>query len=367
MDDEYTIIDNRGCFKKTTFSGYKKLDVYMVLNKSMETKKVENTNNWITECICSLYIEELWNNLLLFAFKIININNPSLPLFLYNKNMIFYNIYNNLNLKDLFVSNNLRNNQIIRNLFTSVSTILTISSKNKRYDKYPKFKDVDFNFEIIQKRLTVNTHLLPNDLIHFDEPEELKVIMNEIYYHLKNKIGGYEKSLYWILWIIEWEKRNIKAKNEWKIDYRKVNVKEKFKNDLMWIIWDVIMLEANNRSQFIKRQIKALYELYIFQFTSRKKNKRIAYIVQSICYLTHNIDESIKLVNNPIVLIQVQCGNNLMYKSKKIHEQNNIIKDKISKLQLKPKSQAKAEKKMNEEKIKSKIDLFNDLDVLNNI
>ena len=203
MNDEYIIIDTRDDFKKMTFSGYKKRDVYIVLNKSMETKKVENANNWITECICSLYMEELWTNLLLFAFKIININNPGLPVYLYNQNMIFYNIYNNLNLKNPFELFNLRNNQIIRNLFTSIATILTISSKTKRYDKYPKFKDIDFNFDTIQIRLKADSNLLPNDLIHFDEPEELKVIMNEIYYHLKNKIGGYEKSLYWTLWIIE--------------------------------------------------------------------------------------------------------------------------------------------------------------------
>jgi len=367
MDNKYTIIDNRDNFKKLTFSGYKKRDVYMVLNKSMETKKVENTNNWITECICSLYIEELWNNLLLFAFKIININNPSLPVFLYNKNMLFYNIYNNLNLKNPFELFNLRNNQIIRNLFTSISTILTISSKTKRYDKYPKFKDVDFNFDTIQNRLKADINLLSNDLIHFDEPEELKVIMNEIYFHLKNKIGGYEKSLYWTLWIIEWEKRNIKANNNWKIDHRNVNVKEKFKCDLMWIIWEVIMLEANNRSRFIKRQIKALNELYMFQFTSRKRIKRISYIIQSICYLTHIIDENIPLVSDKIILIQIQCSNNLMYKSKKIHEVNDIIKDKLPKKELNLKSQKKVEKKMEEEKMKSKIDIFNDLDTLNNI
>ena len=56
MNDEYKIIDTRTNedFKKSTFSGYKKRDVYNVLYKSMDTKKVENACNWITECVVVL-------------------------------------------------------------------------------------------------------------------------------------------------------------------------------------------------------------------------------------------------------------------------------------------------------------------------
>ena len=146
MNDEYLIIDIRNLedLKKKTFSGYKKKDVFNVLNKSMETNKIENMCNWIGECICSLYIVELWNHLILFASKIVNINNPLLPNILYKNNILFYNIYNNIDSKNINNLYDLRNNQIIRNLLFSVSTIITMSSKSKRYDKYPKLKDIDF-------------------------------------------------------------------------------------------------------------------------------------------------------------------------------------------------------------------------------
>ena len=39
MNDDYKIIDTRTDFSKSTFSGYKKRDVYNVLYKSMDTKK----------------------------------------------------------------------------------------------------------------------------------------------------------------------------------------------------------------------------------------------------------------------------------------------------------------------------------------
>jgi len=367
MNDDYKIIDTRTNedFKKSTFSGYKKRDVYNVLYKSMDTKKAENACNWITECICSSYIEESWSNLLIYAFKTVNINNPTLPCFLYNKNSLFYNIYDSMDPKNPFAVYELKNNQIIRNLFFSIVTILTLSSKTKRYDKHPRFKPTDFDFDIIQKRLTADLNLLPGDFIRFEEPEELKIIMNEIYFHLKNKIGGYEKSLYWILWILEWEKRNIKVKNPWKIDCREVDVKAKFTADLVWIIWNVIILEANNRNNFIKRQIKSLYELYKFQFNLRKRNKRLPYIIQCVCYLTHNINETVPLISDKVIYVQTGINNNSMFKIKKIHEKNDIIKEKLSRSETKPKPQKVVEKKMETEKMKSKIDIFNELDGIN--
>ena len=54
-----------------------------------------------------------------------------------------------------------------------------------------------------------------------------------------------------------------------------------------------------------------------------------------------------------------------MFQIKKIHEKNDIIKEKLSRSETKPKPQKVVEKKMETEKIKSKIDIFNELDGIN--
>ena len=82
--------------KKSKEKGYKKKDVYTVLFKSIETKKIENACNWLTECLCSGYLEETWQKLLCFSSNIITINNPHLPNYLYKKNVLLYNIVNNI-------------------------------------------------------------------------------------------------------------------------------------------------------------------------------------------------------------------------------------------------------------------------------
>ena len=83
---------------------------------------------------------------------------------------------------------------------------------------------------------------------------------------------------------------------------------------------------------FIKRQIKSLYELYKFQFNLRKRNKRLSYIIQCVCYLTHNINEIVPLISDKVIYVQTGINNNSMFKIKKIHEKNDIIKAKAQAL-----------------------------------
>ena len=363
MNDNYKIIDTRlsESFKTITFSGYKKTEVYKILFKSIESGKIENACNWATECICSGYMNELWQKLIIYCCISISINNPTLYNFLYKKNIYFNNIINNIDKKDRYSNLNLRNDQNIRNLFFSIVTIATMSSKTKRYDKYPKLKDEDFVFDNIFKRFKAIANIIPDDLIHLNEPEELKLVSNEIFTYFKN--NNYDNSLYWVIWFFEWEKRNIKAKHNWNIDSRDIDVDNKFKNDSVWIIWNLILLECEYKTDNIKLQIKSLYELYKSEYTSRKKSKRISLIYTCICFLTNEINWNTPLINDNSIYIQTNINNNNMFKIKKIHENRDKIKDVGIDLKLLP--EIKFDKRMISEKCMDKLKIFNDLDHLN--
>lgn len=355
MDDKFIIIDNRlnDKFNKITFSGYKKTDVFNALFKSIDTNKLENAYNWTTELICSGYIEELWGKLIIYSCNVININNPTLFYFLYKKNILFYNIFDNIKNKI-----ELRNEQIIRNLFFCIVNILTLSSKTKRYDKYPKLTDNDFDYNIFTNRLYAEMHILPDNFIHYNEPEELKIFFNEIYTHLKNNENGYNKCIYWIFWLIEWEKRNKKINNiDWQIDCRNIDVKDKCKSDLVWLIWELIMLEIKDKNKLIKRQIMSLFELYKYNFSNGKRNKRLPYIYCAISFICNNINDNIELLNNKNIFIESQINNNKMFQSKKIYENNDIENFKKPILDNK-KIKDNAEKEI----CLDKLSLFNDID-----
>ena len=86
-------------FKATTFCGYKKSEVISILFKSIDSKKFEESCNWLVECIISGYTVDIWDRLCLYASKYIHINNTSLPNYIYKKNKLFHNILNTYNKK----------------------------------------------------------------------------------------------------------------------------------------------------------------------------------------------------------------------------------------------------------------------------
>ena len=182
--------------------------------------------------------------------------------------------------------------------------------------------------------------------------------MNEIYTYLKG--NNYDMCLYWIFWVFEWEKRNLKANNSWHIDSRVVDVPPKFQSDLVWIIWDLIHLQCENVNIEKKRHIKALYMLYLDDFNSRKRNKRLPYLYMSICILTHDIDYTTPLLRDKMTLIVSNIKNGEMFKIRKPRENHDVVKD--LEVNKKPQSQKRVEKRMDTEKTDDKLKLFNDLD-----
>ena len=363
MNDKYKIIDSRlnEDFKLKTFSGFQKKDVIAALFKSIDQGKIEAACHWCTECIVSGYTLKIWDRLIIYACKIVHINNPVLPIYLYKKNMIIFNQLNRLECKnkDYLI---LRNSQMIRNLLCDLITTIITSEKKKRYDKLFKIKDSDMN---IKSKLQANIHILPSSILRFDDPEELKIIINEFYFHLKNQISGYDKAIYWILWLLEWERRHKKNKENWFISERKVNIKaDKDKCDFIWIIWETIFVELSNRdNNMLKNTIKVLYSLYINNYTGSKRNTRIFLVYCAIGHLTNNLDYTKPVRLNQTIFIQTQANINKMYEIVKRSEKNNVKKpvEKVKKNNKNNKGQNKSDEKIEIEKMNDRLSGFNEL------
>ena len=357
MDENYIINDQRDSshFKKITFSGYKKLHVFNALFKSIESGKIEEACHWTTECIISGYSNTLLDRLIIFSSKVVHINNPKIPKYIFKKSKIYDNQVKLLDkkIKDRFLL--LRNSQMIRNLFFDITSTLCSSLKTKRYDKYPQIKDSDdFKPENIKKRLCNTMNILPDHIIKFNDMEEIRIIINEIFTMCKNKQFGYSRCCFWILWLLKWESQHKKKNIPWRIDYREINdIDKKYRCDIIWIIWDVIIEETKIRNdEKITCQIKSLYQLYKKDYTNGKKKSRLPLLFNSIGYLTHNINFSIPLRNNFSIFIKVQCNVNKMFASKKgneIIDKKKSVKRKINK-----------KENINVEIIQDKISIFND-------
>ena len=331
MDEEFIIEDKRPPdeFKLKSFSGYKKTDVFNTLFKSIENNRVENSCHWVTELIVSGYITDILEKLIIFSCKIIHINNPFLPNYLYKHNIKLYNIINRYPKKDYI---HLRNNISIRNSLFDIVTTLTTSNKNIRFDKNKRFNDQEnFDFKNIKTRLIAEHNYLPDNFIQFNEPEELGVVMNEFIFNLKNEKSGYERCVFWVQWIIKWDKLHSKKIGACNIQPRNVEVDNKFKTNIVWLLWCAIFHEYTTRTVDITRQINSLYRLYCYNFTAQKRNTRLPILHNTIALLTHTINLNIPIRNDKIIFIQSQCNINLMFKAKKVNENHNKPVDKKKK------------------------------------
>jgi hypothetical protein len=329
MNPDYLITDPRPseCFKDKTFSGFKKTEVYKTLFKSIDSGKIEDTCFWVTECIVSGYANDLIEKLCIHSAKVIHINNPLLPEFLWRRYLTFRKSTNHISGKEKDKLIHIRNTQSVRNNLMDVAVTLTLSPKTKRYDKLPKVNiQRDFEFSVIQQKMNATMQLLPQGIIRFTDPEELRIIMNEIFFNLKNSNGGYDKVCYWIQWLLQWEKRTKSQKRKFEIETREINgLDPKYGKDMIWLVWEVVFQETNLRDELLKQQIKSLYLLFKYEYTGGKRNARIPYLYQCVGYLTLPLKTNVPIRKNTDIFIQTQCNINPLFKNKKKHEVKEYI------------------------------------------
>ncbi len=324
MDKDYIIIDPRplDAFKEKTFSDFKKRDVINALLKSIETGKIENVCYWITECILSGYTFDILEKLFLYSSKLVHINSPKLPSYFWRKYSTFLISINHIKKNEKEKHIHLRNTQTVRHCLFDIAITIALSPKNKRYDKYPKINEKeDFLFFKIKEKMNATMQILPSTTIRFTDPDELRVIMNEFFFNLKNNLGGYERACYWVAWLMQWEKKNKKNKQCFEIEERTLDgVNPKYCKDIVWLIWEVIFEETHLRDELIQHQIQSLYKLFIHDYRSGKRNSRLPYIYHSIGYLTLPLNFKIPIICDLNLFLQTQCNVNLMFQKKKDKE-----------------------------------------------
>lgn len=317
----YKINDTRQIkdFKEKTFSLFLKKDVLSEFNKSILAGKIEEANHWAVELICSGMTDKIWDKLFTLFTKNIYTYNPIMPKILYNR----YNSY----LKTLQTEKdnifNLRNSQHIRNHIAELVTIATINNKVKTLS-FDKITKDHFNSDFIKSKFNAPDDSFSKKFERFGDPDEVKIILNEFAFNLKMR--NYEICIYWLSWIFEWEKINIKKNKIFKCGFRSVNdVEEKYYTDLIWFVWEIILYTSKDvHNDDIFNQIHYLYLLYKINYTTTKRSKKAMFVINAIKYFTENL----KLNKTPIVeyhlIIQV-CGNiNTIYSSKKKFEINNL-------------------------------------------
>jgi hypothetical protein len=328
-DSEININDERlfNDFKNETFSKFQKSQVKNELINCLIASKIESACYWSIELICAGHYIELWESILLFIGKYIHLGNPKLPIYVALRFNNFKDILTNGYLDDEL---QLRNNIKIRQLFAEIICVLCLSRKKHSLEMIKIKKDDEFNITSMSSKLNAPSIKYANGVFKSDDPKELFIAINEFAYHVSSESKNVISACYWLEWILEYEvicklkKEKCVGENRGEIA---PTIPDKFKNDIIWIVWDVLLHECNNINQnqnknktIITKIITSLIELFSIKYTAGAKRKRKYIIYFAISLLTDPIDFTIDIMNNKPKIEGIIKKINVIYKEIKKNE-----------------------------------------------
>jgi hypothetical protein len=341
ISDNCRITDSRKLkdFKDQTFGGYNITQASTALDKAIMEDKIEPALHWTLQLFFSGVVNPLWSKLFSFASKQINIYNPKLPEFIMNKTLQWQHIVEN----SKFTKENvllLRNHPAVRLLLAEMVAVLVLSKKRKM-NQLPKIKKEEFIIDNFKSKLEAKDNRLVENIINNEDPSEIRISINEMAYHIHH--NNTNKALYWINWILEWEKINSKKYGKYECASRSIEgVDAKYFKDVVWLIWAVIQKMrklkcsgvsfigiGTNGNAMVEnewdRQINCLWKLYINKFTPGARSKKQNLLIWAVLYLTETIDYAVPLIDRPTILFQSMLSFDKIVSNLKSQQVYNVV------------------------------------------
>lgn len=290
-------------FKLATIGGYPRGKVSSAIDKCITQQKIEEAIHWTFQLLASGAVDSLWDKLVGIAAKNVNIYNPHLPEWLFQKSIAWHSITSNDRYKKDNILN-LRNHPSIRNMLTEL-LVITSLSKPRKLETLPKIDKTDFVVSNFNAKLECTDMALSHHIFKDDDPKEVRVASNEIAFHLLG--GNIVRALYWLNWILTWETLNIKKYTKFECNIRggaffesKNIIPAKCNRNVIWLIWSIVENMKNRKfpsSSNIEVAMRSLWELFIMKYTPGSRNRRIIFLIWAMSYLCNPIDWSVPLIS----------------------------------------------------------------------
>ena len=316
--NENDITDKRTIkeFKGITFSKYKKSAAKKELIKHLVSKNIEPACYWAGEFICAGHFIDLWEIILFFASKHIHLGNPKLPIYLELRLTHFKNILNSGYQGNIL---KMRNNERIRKLFAEIIAILSLSKNKNTFDNI-KIQKEDFNITKLTYKLTADNITYGQIVFQKEDPRELFVAINEFAWNINKEQKNCNNACWWLEWILDFEDICKKEKKKIIAARRPIPVENSFQKNIIWIVWDCLLLESKKRNKGLLKITKALLNLFCLKYSPGTRRRRKWLIYYAINLLTEPLDTKIEIISNEHLVNKIVAKINIIYKQIKKNE-----------------------------------------------
>lgn len=316
-------VRNPGDFVGISFSKYSRTAVKKELTESILKGKIEPACNWSAELICAGHYGDLWEVILHIIGKYIHIGNPRIAIYV----ELRYNVFKAIISQGFFVNElHVRNNDNIRKLFAELISILALSEKNHSFEPIKINREDEFDTSNMHEKLKAPHTRFAESIFRKEDPKELYVAINEFAFCIshENPNPNLMSACYWIEWIIEFDilckNRGMRCVCERRVE---AVVDSKFQKDIIWLVWNTLLVNAANKGGIVEKTIQSLMTLFCIKYTpsSNKKRRYILYFATNL--LTEHIRDTVGIirdVDRPIIE-SVTSQINRVYKAIKKNEE----------------------------------------------
>ena len=304
-------------FKGTTFSGFKKTEVRKQMLENMIKGRIEQACYWCAELVCAGQFIDAWENILHFMSKHIHLGNPKMAIYVEMR----YSLFRNIMAQGLYMTEiQVRNKPEIRKLFAEVICNLTLSVRKPSFESTKIQRKEEFDMTQMSERLKATSTEFASPLFLEKDPQELFIAINEFAFHLAGK--NMSMCCYWIEWVIEFDQVCKTQKRPTKCVARDYPVENKFRQDIIWLIWDAIQAKSREKGDsFVSKVMQALLNLFCIKYTTAAAKKRRYLLYMAVELLTEPVNSATEIVADKTILESVVSQIDNVYKQIKKNEQ----------------------------------------------
>ena len=214
-----------------------------------------------------------------------------------------------------------KNNKKIRKLFAEIITNLCLSPKKLAVETI-KIDPLEFDITLLSDKLKADNVQYASRIFLPDDPKELFIALNEFAYNLSRNKNNTIQCCYWLEWIIEFEVLCKKEKQQiLECCVRQIaNVDEKLKKDIIWMVWELILMEAANRGRNIKKLVGALLDIFSIRYKKGCKKRRRFIMYNAISLITEDVNFNKPIINDEEKVEIVKSKIDVIYKQIKKNE-----------------------------------------------